>query len=243
VGVQRDGWGVVTRFWHLDTSDSEREAFEDDDLGFNQTSDLEMQTFDVEATRDSRICGSKLSATGGLRYASFDHSTQLNTVAEVDDDDAIYATSSLFRQYNRGTGVTGSLSGTTPIRGTFLSWFYGLRGSMLWGHGDTLAESAALVGADDDQDAEVVSEFNTTDDAFIIAETQIGLIAEHRLQCYPATAFFRAALEWQHWSGDENQSTAEAEVEVGDSDIEAEAFTAGLDMNLYGFAISTGLTY
>jgi hypothetical protein len=246
VGLQRCGWGVVTRFWYLDACDSERDPFEADGFGFNQNSDLEMQTIDLEATRDVRYCGSKFSATGGMRYASFDHTTVLDTVGESDADDAIYATSAMFRQFNRGTGLTGSLSGSTPIRGTFVSMFYSARGSLLWGHGDTAAETAVLLGADGAQASAVNGAFATTDDGFIIFETQIGLVAEHRLKCYPANAFVRMALEWQHWSGDENASAANSIAGLGlppTSVAEADAFTAGLDMNLYGFAIATGLTY
>jgi hypothetical protein len=247
VGLQRCGWGAVMRFWHLDACDSERDPFEADGFGYDQNSDLEMQTIDLEATRDVRYCGSKFSATGGLRYASYDHSTVLNTIGESDDDDAIYATSAMFRQFNRGTGLTGSLSGTSPIRGTFVSWFYSARGSwLLFGHGDTAAESGVFLGADDAQGTAVNGASATTDDGFIIFETQLGLMAEHRLQCYPANAFVRMALEWQHWSGDENSSSASSFAGLGlpvTSVADVDASTAGMDMNLYGFAISTGLTY
>jgi hypothetical protein len=245
LGVHRGCWGIVGRFWYLDTSDSEFDPFEADGFGYSANSDLEMQTIDLELTRDMCLRGRKVTGSVGVRYASFDHTTRMNTVGQSDADDVIYTTSALFRQFSRGTGITGSLSGDNPIGCTCVSWFYNVRGSLLFrARGDTLAETESVLGANLGQASDVHGASAQIEDPFLIAELQLGLMAEHRLQCYPADAFVRVAFEFQHWSGDESKSSADSATGIGVTSFgETESFTAGLDTNLFGLSIGTGLTY
>ncbi len=249
LGVQRGCWGFVGRFWYLDTCDSAYDPFEADGFGYYADSSLEMQTIDLEVTRQMCVRGNEVTGSFGLRYASFDRAASLNTIGQSDVDDAIYTTHSMFRQFNRGVGVTSALYGESPICGTCVSWFYNARGSMLFRTStDTFAESIATVGAGAGQGSAVTGAAANLDEPWMIAELQVGLTAKRRLECYPADAFVRVAFEFQHWSGDESESRATSVVGLGaplapTSAAVADAFTAGLDTNLFGLSIGTGLSY
>ena len=46
------------------------------------------------------------------------------------------------------------------------------------------------------------------DDNLFIGEIQLGLEWDYALRCLPANAFFRAALEYQRWTGGQGYSAA-----------------------------------
>jgi hypothetical protein len=244
LGARKGDFGIVGRFWYLDTCAGNFDPFEINGFGFDSDSELTMQTIDLEVTR--QICRGCKRYVGsfGVRYAMFDHATDIQTVAQSDADDATFATDSFFQQYARGTGLTGSLTGFSPICGTCVSWFYSARGSYLFGHTENTAATAVGAGQGAAQIFAANGATLEADDPFIIAELQLGVIAEYELKCYPANAFVRVAGEFQHWSGDEGEVFATSFADpIGGSRVDAFATTAGLDTNLFGVSIATGLTY
>jgi hypothetical protein len=242
LGAHKGDVGIVGRFWHLDTCDDNFDPFEANGFGFDSDSALTMQTIDLELTK--QICRNckEYVVTFGVRYAEFDHSTDIQTISQAGV--ATFVTDSFFQQYARGTGLTSSLSGASPICGTCVSWFYSARGSYLFGHTDTTAATSAAGGIGGAQVFAANGATAEIDDPFLIAELQLGVIAEYSLKCYPANAFVRVAGEMQHWSGDESEAFATSFVGVAPGAVAvANAATAGLDTNLFGVSIATGLTY
>ncbi len=76
-----------------------------------------------------------------------------------------------------------------------------------------------------------------------IGEFQLGLQRDFPLKCVPATAFFRAAFEYQYWDAENNAGSATAipaQGVVGGSTVDSTATASNIRMDLTGIAVSTG---
>jgi hypothetical protein len=247
VGAKRDCWGVVGRFWFLDACESEStlDFLTDDLFGYDVRSELEMYTIDLEVTRDLRLLAcSRDVASAGVRYASYGHEGRLVSLSDVITDSASFTSLASFSQITHGIGLTGALSGTRPICGSCVSYFYGARGSLLWGDSDVAALTQVSVNDGAGNQVAAINEVGvSSEDPFAIVELQLGLQAEHRLKSYPASAFLRTAFEFQHWTGDNGSAAALMQGTAGNSEVTTLTRTDGLDANLYGFSVATGVTF
>ncbi len=240
LGIQGACWGVVTRVWWLDQCENDHSIFRDgDDLGHDFASELDMYTVDLEVTRRLCLSEGRALATFGVRHASAERNGSLDMYGETPD--GIFASFARFGQEADGTGLTGSLSMARPVWcGSCLHWYGSIRGSILWGDTALYSDTAALTDAG-------ASASNTavvwTEDEMLIGEAHLGLQWDRCLQCVPATVFVRTAFEYQHWSANGGSTIAESFAGFGTSLITTTAATDGIDVNLFGLSIATGLNW
>jgi hypothetical protein len=82
-----------------------------------------------------------------------------------------------------------------------------------------------------------------------ISEIQLGVQYERCLRCFPTKLFFRAALEFQHWTTGDTSAWSDSFAFLHDGPdefggrVDASADAHDGDLDLLGFAIAFGLTY
>jgi hypothetical protein len=243
VGLQGDCWGVVARYWWVDATESDHSIFIGGaDVGYDFASELDLNTIDLEVTRNFCYgCNGNGLATFGVRHARADRNGSLDFIGETPD--GVFASFARFGQSFEGTGLTGSLSAIKPIYcGSCVHLFCGVRGSILWGDSNIYSDTAALTDAGAGAFARNTAVAGLEDELFI-GEAELGLQWQHYLQCAPATVFLRTAFEFQTWSAPSGSTEAESFAGFGTSLITTNAATEGIDLNLFGFGIATGLNW
>jgi hypothetical protein len=266
LGVQGCCWGANLRYWHLQASEGAFDpsigslgtwdAFDcgTPDFGFMTCSSLEAYTIDLELTRRFCLNDCAMQAAVGLRHAEIEHSEGLWALANADE--GLLTGFARANRLSRGTGLMFGLYGRKPVFPcSCVHWFYNARWSALWGPTQTSVETFASVQTIADPNisgsaASVNAAYTNVDDTLFIGEIQLGLEWDYCLQCVPANAFFRAALEYQRWDGgkgwSQSQSFAGATI-VGQVDptsvITADAAASAPQMDLIGISLATGLTW
>ncbi len=134
--------------------------------------------------------------------------------------------------------------------------FWKMRGSLLWADSTAWALTETTAAIIPPVGAAVAnsrnSAFATKDHSenVFIAEAQLGLQYERCLTCLPATFFFRAAAEYQHWETGNVMASANSFAFLqgggppafgGRADAAANAHDGDLD--LVGFVLGAGITY
>lgn len=243
LGLQGECWGVVSRVWWLDAAEMEHSIFTGgSDVGYDFGTELDMYTIDLEVTRNFWYgCNGLGQATFGVRHARAERDGSLDFVGETPD--GMFSSMARFGQTFEGTGLTGSLTCLKPVWcGSCLHWFCGVRGSILWGDSAIYSDTSAISDG-----AAGISARNTAvagrDDELFIGEVQLGLQVQQCLQCVPATVFLRTAFEFQTWSAPSGSTEALSFVGTGTSLLTTRAATDGVDVNLFGFGIATGLNW
>lgn len=245
VGRQGEDWGIVGRFWYLSDSQGVGQVFVPGvQLGFNGWDRLKAYTTDLELTRVfERGCGSKTTLSGGFRYASLDSAGGVSITSEVGADlaTAFANTNSGFD----GAGITFAINNLRPLNCHGLNFFWGLRGSVLFGDSTAGVTTGALVATGAGTGSSFNGAFVSSDEqAIFIGEGQAGIEWQQPLAYAPATAFVRIAGEFQWWSGGDNIAALSTSTGfVGTTVAAAEAVAGQTDLTLAGFAIGTGLTW
>ena len=267
LGVQGCNWGTNLRYWHLQASEGSYDPsigglgdWDDfdcgvPDFGFNTCSRLEAYTIDLELTRRFCLNDCAMQAAMGIRHAEIDHNETLWALANSDLN-GLFTGTARANRLSRGTGLMFGLYGRKPVFPcSCVHWFYNARWSALWGPTQTSVETFASVQANpipgvSGNAASVNGAYTNVDDTLFIGELQLGLEWLYSLQCVPANAFFRAALEYQRWDGgkgfSQSQSFAGTEVIVTEDPVSiltANAAASVPQMDLIGIALSTGLTW
>jgi hypothetical protein len=215
-----------------------------------------MQVYDVELTQ--RMCwhDCRVYASFGARYANIERNKTIVGYGDVGD----VSVTGLAMGANEmnGCGVTYSLAGVTPMRQCCMPcgwyWYYGVRGSTLWADtsASALTDATAVVNSDN-----ITATANSRDKAFAAgddmclyaAEVFAGVQYEQCLCCIPASLFFRAGFEYQHWeTGDVRAQSSSFAFLAGGPPVfggRVDAFSRAHDgdLDLIGFAIAAGLTY
>jgi hypothetical protein len=215
---------------------------------------LEAYTVDLELTRRFCLHDCAMQGSVGVRHAEIEHNEGLFGLANTEE--GLLTGSARASRLSRGTGILLGLYGRKPLYSrSCVHWFYNARWSALWGPTQTSAETFASVLATDPSfngsAASVNGAFTNVDDTLFVGEIQLGLEWNYALQCVPAKAFFRAAIEYQRWDGGlgfaQSQSFAGAEIsnqvepELGM--LTANAAAAEPQMDLIGITLGTGLTW
>jgi hypothetical protein len=267
LGVQGCNWGANLRYWHLQASEGSYDpsigglgTWDDydcgvPDFGFNSCSRLEAYTIDLELTRRFCLNDCAMQAAMGVRHAEIEHSESLWALANSDVN-GLFTGMARANRLSRGTGLMFGLYGRKPVFPcSCVHWFYNARWSALWGPTETSVETFASVHANpvpgvSGNAASVNGAYTSVDDTLFIGEFQLGLEWLYCLQCVPANAFFRAALEYQRWDGgkgfSQSQSFAGTEVIITEDPVAiltANAASSVPQMDLIGISLSTGLTW
>jgi hypothetical protein len=266
LGVQGCAWGANLRYWHLQAAEGSFDpsigglgTWDDfdcgrPDLGFTSCSNLEAYTIDLELTRRFCVHDCAMLGSVGIRHADIEHNEALFGLANTDE--GFLTGSARANRLSRGTGILLGLYGRKPIYPcSCVHWFYNARWSALWGPTQTSTETFASVltnstGTPSGAAASVNGAYTNVDDTLFVGEIQLGLEWNYALQCIPAKAFFRAAIEYQRWDGglgfSESQSFAGAETinpAVENSILTATAAAAEPQMDLIGVTLGAGLTW
>jgi hypothetical protein len=265
LGVQGCTWGANLRYWHLQAAEGSFDPSigalgtwdEFDcgrpDLGYNSASNLEAYTIDLELTRRFCVHDCAMQGTVGVRHADIEHNQGLFGLANTDE--GVLTGFARANRLSRGTGVLLGLYGRKPIYPcSCVHWFYNARWSALWGPTQTSAETFASVLTTDPNvtgtAASVNGAYTNVDDTLFIGEIQLGLEWNYALQCVPAKAFFRAAIEYQRWDGgmgfSESESFAGATITgqtTATSILTTNASAHEPQMDLIGVTLGTGLTW
>jgi hypothetical protein len=265
IGIQGCRWGANLRYWHLQASEGAYDpslgslgGFDDfdcglPDIGFFSCSRLEAYTVDLELTRRFCINDCWMQASVGVRHAEIEHNESITGLALTDE--GLLQGYSRANRNTRGTGLLFGLYGRKPVFPcSCVNWFYNLRWSTLWGPTETAAETFASVQSSDPNFVASASSVNAAytavDDTLFIGEVQLGLEWTHALQCIPANAFCRFAVEYQRWDGGSGYSAADSFAGItitGETDPTSIVSTTGAaeepQMDLVGFTFGTGLTW
>lgn len=264
-GVQGCKWGVNFRYWHLQAGEGSYDPTLGSNgewdgpncgtpnFGYTSCTHLEAYYLDLEVTRRFCLNDCQMQFSGGVRHADVSYDELLNATA-LTDDSQVFGYGSAHRE-TRGTGVVFGWYGRRPVFPcSCVHWFYNVRGSVVWGPTQTASETGVmltLTSTDPDAVAAAGSVNGAStyvDDDLWIGEFQVGLEWDYALQCMPANAFCRLALEYQRWTGGIGYSAAEsfAGVEIDDDPTTlaaAFASAAAPEMDLLGIAVSAGLTW
>lgn len=268
LGVQGCKWGTGFRYWHMQAAEFEFDGFFDnnssqsygiEDASYFSSGRLDAYTIDWEISRLFCVHNCQMQVAGGVRHAMLEADSSVTGLAETLTDPLDDTTEAVLSGYGRsdtltrGTGLFLGLYGRQPLFPcSCVHLFYNLRGSILWGTTETYAESYAAVAVldpDATANAGTVNSAHTgVDDDMFIGEVQLGLEWDYCLQCVPANAFVRLAVEYQRWDGGPGFSTtgsfASAEVDSADAArVDTTASASGPQLDLLGITLGTGLTW
>jgi hypothetical protein len=246
LGVQGDCWGLVMRYWRLQTGDLDSNFAFGTGEGASGTSFFKAETLDLEVTRllAKRENGTMLQVSGGVRYA------QLQQGAELGFNETgatgYYQTSALAKNEFNGTGFTMALQGVRPVNCSCFNLFFSVRGSIMFDphqtdYVATRADWTALAPAYSYHDAVADSNAN-----LFIGELQVGGQWNLALKCMPANAFVRVAFEYQYWcvtNGGDAAAISGAGPLGGPYGFATAESNGETHVNMVGFNIGTGLTW
>ncbi len=162
-------------------------AFPGDTIAAESAIDLD--TIDLDVTRRIRIRRSMVNLGGGFRWASYDH----DYVSGVSGP--FGSNGSASRRFN-GFGPTLFAELRRPIGSSQFSFLANLRGSMLYGEG----ESESVVTAQTPFGAVTSVTRNESDDFVATAESQLGVEWSAWVN-QRSVLFVQTALETQYWLG------------------------------------------
>ena len=245
LGVQGECWGVLIRYWRLQTGTVDPELGHTAD-GLACDSLFRAETLDLELTRllDGDCKENMFRLSFGFRYAQLKEAASLSYSELLDD--TIWYHSSVFTQHEfSGPGLTVGLQGFHQVNCSNFYLFFDARASLIIDNtASNYVATRAYVGSDEGSPHgdENVSSGSAN---LFIGELQLGGQWNLPLKCLPANAFVRFAFEYQYW-GFSNAGGAEQRSEAP---IEASTlFAAGQSdgnthIDLVGFNIGTGLTW
>jgi hypothetical protein len=246
LGVQGECWGLVMRYWRLETGSLDSDFTLVTGEGASASSLFKAETLDLEVTRllDKRENGTMLQVSGGVRYA------QLRQGAELGFSETTaagnYQTGVLAKNEFSGAGFTLALQGVRPVNCSCFNLFYSLRGSLMFDSHQTdyVATRADWLGAASAHSYhDALAESNAT---LFIGEIQVGGQWNLALKCVPANAFVRVAFEYQYWAtsnGGYAAALSGAGPLGGDLGFAAGESSGDTHVSMVGFNVGTGLTW
>lgn len=199
-------WGVAGHYFSLDDSSTEFPHLVPGTVPlptfgtYTETDIVKMYSMDIEAIRSFHPGQTKIDASIGARHASIDVDSQLHAFGVITTGNFTNLNLSNGCAFD-GTGITTALVARRQLGSSPFSLFIGGRGSQIWGHSDSFGRAAGAVA--DSPSSPLVGAATVTRDNvesdLMIWEAQFGMQAEFALRCLPATAFLRAAIEYQNW--------------------------------------------
>jgi hypothetical protein len=245
-------WGVVTRFWNLETADDHFPTYApgttptgSNFATFEAKDRARLYTFDVEGTRSGELGKWKIDGTAGGRYASIGVESELYSFGVFTTGNFVNLMLQNGFSFD-GAGVTGSLAGRRQLGESPFSIFLSVRGSYLGGHTDSFGRSAGTIVDNPNtplSGAATVTR-NNAESEMDIVEFQAGTQWDFPLRRLPVNAFFRAAVEYQMWDID-GPPTGGAGFGGTIGELTTNSFaSAGLGgANMVGLALGCGFTW
>ncbi len=246
-------WGIVGRFWNLETSDQNTPPAPNPNIpntGTNfatifETDRAQLQTVDLELVRSFQPGKWKIDGSFGARHANISSRSDFLAFGVFTTGNFINLTLQDGFYFN-GDGGTGAINLRRQLGDSPFMFFSSFRGSYLGGHTTSFGRSdgtvasspsAPLVGAATVTRADAEAELD-------IWEYQVGLQMDFPLRFVPANAFFRTALEYQKWDVD-GPPTGGAGFGGTIGELTTNSFaSAGIGgANLVGLALGAGFTW
>lgn len=223
-----EGMGWRARYWHFDHStginrkfgpdaDVDVEVFDDPDVDIDIDDEildvnhnLKLQVFDLEALKRDMDCEGGFTASAGIRYVNMEQSYD---ASEIDPEFVIDGvTVPTVVDALRSTHDLNAIGPTVAVevlrRFNCSNWgaFVSVRGSLLYGESDHFAQDATGGGP---PPLDVGDNYIDENDGDVIGVGEISLGLDYRRMtesCHEA--YFRVALEAQHWvnAGSANQA-------------------------------------
>ena len=248
-----ENWGVVGRYWDLtvvqsNTPPAPNPAIPNTGTNFAtifEVDNARLYTADIEIVRSLESWGWKIDMAGGYRHAHVGANSDFLAFGVFTTGNFINLTLQNGFGFD-GEGATAALMGRYRLGDSPLHFFLGGRFSYLRGETDsygrsdgTIADSpsAPLVGAATVTRRNAKAELD-------IAEFQTGVQFDFELVVLPASAFLRAAFEYQFWDVDA-PPTGGAGFGGTIGELTTNSFaSAGIgDAILYGVSVSTGVNW
>ncbi len=256
-GLMGECWGVGVRYWRFANGaggavlPSGGAVFpQGANLGLNNQSYLQLQTFDLEAIRRIQHCDGQVWLSVGARYGQFNRNS---TISGVDAIGGTTFTGTAFTGTGfNGVGPTVAMYGWRPI-GCDGCWnlFYGGRASYLWdGNGTALAgTSASIANSGGGANSANIAAGTGGNSGAFIGELNLGVQYNHYLKCVPAIAFLRIAGEYQYWhiasgaNASANSNASLTAVGVPVATVNTSAIAGSSTLGLLGFGVSPGFMW
>ncbi len=245
IGVQKGHWGIVGRWWDLnvgDTSFNPLNAFGDVD-GYGASSEFRSYAGDLELIRT--FCTNSVYGqfSFGARHGRLSTASMLQASGLIGND---FVTGSTYEEsvFN-GTGITFGMQLHKSI-GCGVNLFASARGSVLWGDAEaTAAATTSIVTPFGNSRGAQYANGGTDSGEMVIGEFQAGVEWIHELKCVPAVAFIRCAFEYQVWDQDSDidARAINTSFAVPGAQITARSEAGSQEVNLFGLAFSTGITF
>jgi hypothetical protein len=245
-------WGLVVRYWEMSDSATTAPATPPGQVNLpnfatiQEFGTLSLSALDVEGVRSFSWLGCKFDAAVGARHATLDFRSSIQAFGVFTTGNFVNMELSNGGSFE-GDGVTYGLTARRQIFDLPVWLFVSGRGSSLIGSSDTFARSvgtiasspsAPLVGA-------ATVRRNNADANATIAEFQTGVQVESALKCMPASAFFRAAFEYQYWNIDA-RNVGGAGFGGTINDLTTNSFSAingDPSVKMLGLSLATGLAW
>ncbi len=245
-------WGLVGRYWDLSAATLHRpdENPNIPNTGANfatieQSDNARLFTGDIELVRSIDTWGWKLDATGGVRVAHVDASSDFLAFGVFTTGNFINLTLQNGFEFD-GVGGTSALIGRRQLGDSPFSLFLGGRFSYLGGYTDSFGRSDGTVASS--PSAPLVGAATVRRDGArahaTISELQAGLQADYPLAFLPASVFFRSAVEYQVWEIN-GKPTGGAGFGGTIGELTTNSFaSAGLgDAHLIGVSLAVGINW
>lgn len=248
LGIRQDsGWGLRARTFRLNAS---QDGFDPlvgvGDVGGTSFNRLDAYYVDLEMTRD--VCLGSWSVLGalGVRHAAFERAESLAAAGVVDlggPVDVIAGNGHASRSFH-GTGLTAALQGSRKVRCRGFSWYWNLRGSLLWGDNDNFTSSSAILSGAFGSANSFNQALNVDSDTLFIGEAQLGMEWSRELACMPGRAFVRAGVEGQYWEANEGFSASTSTAgTLGQSSGTILTTQRELEMDMFGLVFGAGMEW
>lgn len=242
-------WGLVGRYWSVCDNDQSVSVAPPETAGLDgislaESDHVRLDAFDLEMIRSFAPGLWKLDASAGARHAILDESAAVS--AGADFAGPSFATAFLLNRTRfAGTGLTGALSARRPLGVGRASLFASGRGSILGGRASSRSQLDSILSTPNGSPAAglVIDRADSTPLVWI-GEVQLGVQWDWPLERLPANAYFRTALEYQHWDVDATIDSQINATFTGPGNATSQSVSAGGgSVDLYGLVLAMGFTW
>lgn len=277
LGLQSNGWGIRGRYWYfgvgaininpvvpINAQPTIEEAFL-----------LRADVVDVELTQRFCLCGCIIDTSFGGRYAKLRRNSTILGYGTLGNGVTLTGLAVGANEIS-GSGFTTSIGGRKRLFcfchdqcdvccGDFDCYtdchcgrwfgFWNFRGSLLWADStvSALTQATAVVktqtlsAAASSLDKASASKAHSENVG--IVEFSAGIEYQRCLRCFPAIAFARVGLEYQHWetgnvfAQSDSFAFLQGAPPLFGGRVDASSVAHDGDLDLLGFTIGAGLTY
>ncbi|OAI47307.1 hypothetical protein AYO44_09705 [Planctomycetaceae bacterium SCGC AG-212-F19] len=211
--------------------------------------ELQTDTLDLEAFKESRVGNTTFTFSGGVRYGNVDTKYHRGAFTHFTNNTngPVFASDGIDQKVNfYGWGPTVSMEISHPVRNSGLRLFAGGRASVLFGDTNVYFFDAAPIvtqgrGQDQIEESGAATSLRgrQTDMVVPVFELQVG--AEYTREFRSMEAFFRVALEAQYWMNVTDGSIQSSVEAYGFNPFEMDQFKVRDSLGFVGVTLGFGI--